>query len=94
MIRARDLEKRYGRRRVLVGTDITVPTGGFAVVTGPNGSGKTTLLRLLAGLVAPTRGVLEVNADRAQLGYLAHEPLVPRLQRAGQRLSALRGCNR
>ena len=78
MIRARDLEKRYGRRRVLVGRDITVPAGGFAVVTGPNGSGKTTLLRLLAGLVAPTRGVLEVNADRAQLGYLAHEPLVYR----------------
>lgn len=78
MIRARDLEKRYGRRRVLVGTDITVPAGGFAVVTGPNGSGKTTLLRLFAGLAAPTRGVLEVNADRAQLGYLAHEPLVYR----------------
>ena len=78
MIRARDLEKRYGRRRVLVGTDISVPAGGFAVVTGPNGSGKTTLLRLFAGLAAPTRGVLEVNADRAQLGYLAHEPLVYR----------------
>jgi len=78
MIRARDLEKRYGRRRVLVGTDVIVPAGGFAVVTGPNGSGKTTLLRLLAGLAAPTRGVLEVNADRAQLGYLAHEPLVYR----------------
>jgi heme exporter protein A len=78
MIRARDLEKRYGRRRVLVGTDITVPAGGFAVVTGPNGSGKTTLLRLFSGLAAPTRGVLEVNADRAQLGYLAHEPLVYR----------------
>jgi len=78
MIRARDLEKRYGRRRVLVGADITVPAGWFAVVTGPNGSGKTTLLRLFAGLAAPTRGVLEVNADRAQLGYLAHEPLVYR----------------
>jgi ABC-type multidrug transport system ATPase subunit len=78
MIRARDLEKRYGRRRVLVGTDLAVPAGGFAVVTGPNGSGKTTLLRLLAGLAAPTRGVLQVNADRGQLGYLAHEPLVYR----------------
>jgi ABC-type multidrug transport system ATPase subunit len=78
MIQARDLEKRYGRRRVLVGVDIAVPARGFALVTGPNGSGKTTLLRVLAGLAAPTRGVLEVNADRAQLGYLAHEPLVYR----------------
>jgi ABC-type multidrug transport system ATPase subunit len=78
MIRARDLEKRYGRRRVLAGVDITIPESGFAVVTGPNGSGKTTLLRVLAGLAAATRGVMEVNADRGQLGYLAHEPLVYR----------------
>jgi ABC-type multidrug transport system ATPase subunit len=78
MIRARNLEKRYGRRRVLAGVDLAVPAGGFAVVTGPNGSGKTTLLRVLAGLAAPTRGELEVNADRGELGYLAHEPLVYR----------------
>ncbi|MDH4103406.1 MAG: ABC transporter ATP-binding protein [Thermoleophilia bacterium] len=78
MIRARDLEKRYGRRRVLAGVDIAVPARGFAVVTGPNGSGKTTLLRVLAGLAAPTRGILEVDADRAQLGYVGHEPLVYR----------------
>jgi ABC-type multidrug transport system ATPase subunit len=63
---------------VLSGTDFAVPAGGFAAVTGPNGSGKTTLLRLLAGLIVPTRGVLEVNAERAQIGYLAHEPLVYR----------------
>jgi heme exporter protein A len=78
VIRGRGLEKRYGRKRVLSGTDFAVPAGGFAAVTGPNGSGKTTLLRLLAGLIVPTRGVLEVNAERAQIGYLAHEPLVYR----------------
>jgi heme exporter protein A len=78
MIRARDLEKRYGRRRVIAGIDIAVPVEGFALVVGPNGSGKTTLLRILAGLAAPTRGMLQVNADRARLGYLAHEPLVYR----------------
>jgi heme exporter protein A len=78
MIRARDLHKRYGKRRVLRGTDIAVPVGAFAVVTGPNGSGKTTLLRIIAGLVAPTRGALEVNVDRSRLGYLGHEPLVYR----------------
>ena len=78
MIRGRAVEKRYGRKRVLHGVDISVPPGGFAVVTGPNGSGKTTLLRLLAGLAAPTRGDLLVDADRSRIGYLAHEPLVYR----------------
>jgi heme exporter protein A len=78
MIRGRDVEKRYGRKRVLRGVDIVVPKGGFAVVTGPNGSGKTTLLRLLAGLALPTRGDLLVDADRSRIGYLAHESLVYR----------------
>jgi heme exporter protein A len=78
MIRGRDLEKRYGRKRVLRGVDIAVPPGGFAVVTGPNGSGKTTLLRLIAGLALPTRGDLVVGVDRSRVGYLAHEPLVYR----------------
>ena len=78
MIRARGLERRYGAKRVLRGLDLDVARGDFTVVTGPNGSGKTTLLRLVAGLAAPTGGELTVDVDRAQLGFLGHEPLVYR----------------
>ena len=78
MIRGRGIEKRFGRRRVLAGIDVDVSPGGVLLVTGANGSGKTTLLRILAGLAAPTRGVLEVDVDRARLGFMAHDPLVYR----------------
>jgi ABC-type multidrug transport system ATPase subunit len=78
MIQAVGIEKRYGRRRVLRGVDVELPPGGLLLVTGQNGSGKTTLLRILAGLVAPTRGTLAVAVDRGRLGFLAHEPLVYR----------------
>jgi ABC-type multidrug transport system ATPase subunit len=78
VIRARGVEKRYGRRRALRPLDVDVDRGGFLVVTGANGSGKTTLLRLLAGLAAPTGGELEVEAHRGRLGYLGHEPLLYR----------------
>lgn len=78
MIETRKLGRRFGEKRVLRGVDLTVPRGGFAVVTGANGSGKTTLLRICAGLAIPTEGDLRVEAERAQIGYLAHEPLVYR----------------
>ena len=78
MIAARAVEKRYGPRRALAPVDFELARGGFLVVTGPNGSGKTTLLRLVAGLAAPSRGALEVDAARQSLGFLGHEPLLYR----------------
>jgi ABC-type multidrug transport system ATPase subunit len=78
VIRARGLGRRFGAKRALDPVDFELQRGGFLVVTGPNGSGKTTLLRLCAGLLAPTAGQVEVDAERGQIGYLAHEPLVYR----------------
>jgi ABC-type multidrug transport system ATPase subunit len=78
VIRARGVEKRYGRRWALKPLDLDVERGGFLVVTGANGSGKTTLLRLVAGLAAATGGQLDVEATRGQLGFLGHEPLLYR----------------
>jgi heme exporter protein A len=78
MIRARGLEKRYGRKRVFRDVSFELPRAGFLLVTGPNGSGKTTLLRLLAGLATPTRGSLQVDVGRASLGFCGHEPLLYR----------------
>jgi heme ABC exporter ATP-binding subunit CcmA len=78
VIVARQLEKRYGEKLVLRGLDFELERGGFLVVTGPNGSGKTTLLRLCAGLAVPTAGTLEVEPERAAIGFLGHEPLVYR----------------
>jgi ABC-type multidrug transport system ATPase subunit len=78
VIRARGLGRDFGAKRVLRGLDFDVARGGFLVVTGPNGAGKSTLLSLCAGLLAPTSGELRVDAERAEIGYLAHEPLVYR----------------
>ena len=77
MIRARNLSKRFGVKRVFDRIDVELDRGEFLLVTGPNGAGKTTLLRVLAGLAAPTKGELELP-DREHIGYLGHEPLVYR----------------
>ncbi len=78
MIRAANLAKRFGDKRVLQKLSFALPEGGFLLVTGPNGSGKSTLLRMCVGLSSPTSGTLEIGVDRDELGYLGHEPLVYR----------------
>jgi ABC-type multidrug transport system ATPase subunit len=78
VVRAVGLEKRYGLRTVLRDVSFELEPGGALVVTGPNGAGKSTLLRLIGGLATPSRGVLEIGAERRKVGFLGHEPLVYR----------------
>jgi len=76
VIAARGRGRRFGSKRVLRDLDLEVRAGELLLVTGPNGSGKSTLLALIAGLLAPTEGQIEVDLPRGRLGYLAHEALV------------------
>ena len=52
----RGLHRRFGRKRVLQGIDLTVGSGSSLVLTGANGAGKTTLLRIVATLLKPSAG--------------------------------------
>ena len=61
MLSARDLEHRYGERRVLSLDALDLEPGTSTALVGPNGSGKSTLLRILAFLEPPTRGVLRLD---------------------------------
>jgi heme ABC exporter ATP-binding subunit CcmA len=54
------LGRRFGRGWALAHCDLEVAAGESLLVAGANGSGKTTLLRLLAGLLRPTVGSIEV----------------------------------
>ena len=57
-----DVEKIYdGGTRALHPTSLRVADGELLVLVGPSGCGKSTLLRLLAGLEAPTRGVIRID---------------------------------
>jgi len=54
------LAKRYGTVMALDGVDLAVPKGSLFGLIGPNGAGKTTTLAILASVVKPTSGQVEV----------------------------------
>jgi NitT/TauT family transport system ATP-binding protein len=74
---------------VLHGVDLTVAPGEFVCLLGASGCGKSTLLNLLAGLIEPTAGTIEVSAERPALMF-QEAALLPWLTAAGNVELALR----
>ena len=55
-----ETEAAIGATLALASSSFQLPLGAVTAVIGPNGSGKSTLLNLLAGLLRPSAGTLEV----------------------------------
>jgi heme exporter protein A len=64
-----------GGREVFSDLDFEVASGNTLAITGPNGAGKTSLLRLVAGLILPAGGSIELEGggeDELTLADQAH----------------------
>ncbi len=85
MIRLTQLTKRYGRFTAVDKIDLAVPSGELFGFLGPNGAGKTTTFRMIAGILRPTSGTVEVGGidinrkpleAKARLGFIPDRPFV------------------
>ncbi|MYF98725.1 ABC transporter ATP-binding protein [Candidatus Poribacteria bacterium] len=81
---ASQITKHFGHRAVVKKADLTINAGEVVAIFGPNGAGKTTFIKILATLLRPTSGQLEIEgtdaiADyakvRKMLGVIIHEHL-------------------
>jgi ABC-2 type transport system ATP-binding protein len=89
VLRVRDLAKTFrkpftGKRVDAVGgVSFQVERGEIFGFLGPNGAGKTTTIKMLMGLIAPTRGAMEILGVVApshdvmgRVGFLPENPYV------------------
>lgn len=63
MITVQDLHKTYASRTVLSAINLRFPTGQLTSLVGPNGAGKTTLLMMIARLLKPSQGVIQLDSS-------------------------------
>lgn len=76
----KNLAKSFGFRKVFEGVNFSLKEKESLVITGKNGSGKSTLLKILAGLLRPSKGEINISQDgqtkkkierRKLLGFVA-----------------------
>ena len=71
------MRQAFGELVALDGVDLEVPRHGRLAVVGPSGGGKSTLLLLLAGLLSPTSGSVNVGGETDPRGRLGRCALMP-----------------
>jgi ABC-type multidrug transport system ATPase subunit len=76
VLRARNLQKRFGQVTAVADVSLAVHRGEVLGFLGPNGAGKTTTIGMLLGLVRPTGGTAELFGEPVRPGC-------PALRRVG-----------
>lgn len=61
MLAVREVSVAFGAVQVLDRVDLDVDDGETIALLGPSGSGKSTMLRVIAGLIAPDTGSVEID---------------------------------
>lgn len=70
VLQTNSLSKSFGKTEILHEIDMSIEFGDVYGLIGQNGAGKTTLLRLISGLMKPTKGTINLQTDKAFLGYM------------------------
>lgn len=62
-VEATGLNKTFGRRLIFNDLEFKFNKAGVYGISGPNGSGKSTLVKIIAGIIAPSKGKIIHNLD-------------------------------
>ncbi len=67
LLELKGISKSYGGTRALAGVDFRADAGSIHAILGENGAGKSTLMKILAGVVTPDTGLLQLADSDLQI---------------------------
>jgi ABC-type multidrug transport system ATPase subunit len=75
------VSRLYGSFAALRNVSTSFAAGTCSMILGENGAGKSTLLRMIAGLIAPSRGTVQVfggspHQQRSRIAYMSHATML------------------
>ncbi|MEK6649651.1 MAG: ABC transporter ATP-binding protein [Bacteroidota bacterium] len=85
MIELHNVSKNFGTFTAVDDLSLIIPGGELFGFLGPNGAGKTTTIKMIAGLFAPTKGVIRVNGHdivanpleaKSTIAYIPDQPFL------------------
>lgn len=76
ILRADNIQKIYGNRKVVQGISLEVSQGEIVGLLGPNGAGKTTSFYMIVGMIKPNDGHIYLDDEE-----ITHDPMYKRAQK-------------
>jgi len=98
ILQIRELNKSFGKNKVIDGISLTVPEGSVFGFIGENGAGKTTTMKMILGLLRPEGGEISVCGENVIFGksktnrFIGYLPDVPEFYNYMRPREYLRFC--
>ncbi|MBI3364748.1 MAG: ABC transporter ATP-binding protein [Ignavibacteriae bacterium] len=71
-LRLNKVSKSFNRRMIFSDISFILRTGESLTITGRNGSGKSTLLKIIAGILTPSQGRVEIDSEGSTIPASTH----------------------
>jgi D-xylose transport system ATP-binding protein len=68
LLALREVSKYFGAVEAMVGVDLEVHTHEVVALVGDNGAGKSTLAKIVAGVLTPDAGQVEIEGNAVSIG--------------------------
>ena len=76
LVELKNVAHFFGQRLIFKDINLEILSGHIYILAGPNGAGKSTLLKIMAEIIAPSQGKVNLALARDRIAYLGHQTFI------------------